>query len=152
MMFYRLLILLLISSPALALDGRVVAVADGDTITILDAGNNLTKVRLHGVDAPEKSQPFGTASKHHLSIMIFGKHVSVTDKGLDKYRRTLGVVYLDGRDINAQMVADGYAWAYVKYSWDYEAAEGDARQAQCGLWVGADPVPPWEWRRSSRKR
>lgn len=151
-MLYRLLILLLLTSPAFALDGRVVAVADGDTLTVLDANNHSTKVRMQGIDAPEKAQAFGQASKRHLSGLVFGKTITVDARGQDKYRRTLGAVILGGRDINAQMVHDGYAWAYLRYSQDYAAAESEARQARRGLWADADPVAPWEFRRASKDR
>lgn len=145
-----LALLLAFTLPAFALDGLVVGVSDGDTVSIIDAQRNRHKVRLHGIDAPEKAQPFGQVAKRHLSDLVYGKTVTVVEKGQDKYRRTLGVVMLNGNDVNALMVRDGLAWAYRKYSRDYEQQEGEARTARRGLWGDSDPVPPWDWRRARR--
>lgn len=146
-------ILLLVTSAWCAaaepLTGKVVRIADGDTITVLDAANAQHKVRLQGIDAPERGQPFGTKAREGLAAMVMGKAVTVHDDGKDKYGRTLGRIEIEGRDVNRQMVADGLAWHYVKFSRDARlaAAERDARAARRGLWADAAPVPPWEWRK-----
>ncbi len=141
-------------SLADTLHGRVVAVADGDTLTILDASNQQFKIRLTGIDAPEKKQPFGQVSKQHLASMVFGKPVAVEWFKKDKYQRTLGKILLDGRDVNREQIKSGMAWHYKKYEKEqpkedrqpYSDAETEARQRMIGIWGDAAPVPPWEFR------
>jgi len=145
------------SSHALAdFIGVVVGIADGDTITVLDDDKGLHKVRLTGIDAPEKKQAFGTRSKQSLSDLVFNKAVTVETNKRDRYGRELGKVVVDGRDVNLEQIRAGMAWHYKIYertqttidSQAYAEAEANAKSAKHGLWVGADPTPPWEWRRS----
>ena len=133
-------------TPALALIVKVVSAHDGDTITILQDKQQI-KVRLFGIDAPELKQPYGKKSKQFLASLIAGQVVEVEPKGKDRYKRTLGIIYYKGQDINAQMVANGYAWAYVKYSRIYVDQEKTARENKHGLWQSNDPTPPWVWRK-----
>ena len=128
--------------------GKVIRVADGDTITILDPSNTQLKIRLNKIDAPEKSQAFGQRSKQHLSDIVFGRSVTVTWDETDRYGRILGTVWLDGRDINLQMVRDGFAWHYKRYDSTpaYAQAETDARASRRGLWADPDPTPPEQFR------
>lgn len=128
--------------------GRVVAVADGDTITVEIAdGSNIT-VRLHGVDAPEGGQDFGNRAKQFTSRMAFGKSVRLVIKDHDRYGRTVARVLVDGDDLCIAIVRAGLAWHYRQYSDDLElaAAEREAQAARRGLWVRSDAVPPWEYR------
>lgn len=127
-----------------ALSGKVVSVHDGDTITILMEEKQV-KVRLFGIDAPELKQPFGRKSKEFLASMIAGQIVKVEKNGNDRYGRTIGTIYLDGADINAQVVENGYAWAYRRFSKKYAPQESEAKFEKRGLWRD-DPIPPWEWR------
>ena len=129
-----------------ALSGRVVSIHDGDTITILQNKTQI-KVRLFGIDAPELKQPYGKKSKQFLANLIAGEVVEVEENGKDRYKRTIGTVYLNGKDINAQMVANGYAWAYRKFSKKYTPQESQAKKQRLGLWQDKEPIPPWEWRR-----
>ena len=137
------------------LSGRVVAVHDGDTITVLDTNRTQHKIRLAGIDAPELKQAFGSRSKQNLSSLIYNRQVTVDWQKHDRYGRTVGVVLVDGHDVNLEQVRAGMAWWYRQYARDqspadrrlYEAAENDARTAKRGLWVDANPVPPWKWRR-----
>lgn len=129
-----------------AFNGKVVSIHDGDTITILQ-NKEQTKVRLFGIDAPEKKQDYGQRSKQFLASLVAGQVVEVEPKGKDRYRRTLGIIHFKGQDINAQMVLNGYAWAYVKYSKMYVDQEKTARENKRGLWQSSDPTPPWEWRK-----
>ena len=99
----------------LTLSGRVVRIADGDTITVLDASNTQHRIRLQGIDAPESKQDFGTQSKKKLSGLIFGKDVEVVYEKTDQYGRLLGKVLLDGKDINLEQVRSGMAWHYKEY-------------------------------------
>lgn len=142
------------SAFAEALHGRVVAVADGDTITILTANKDQIKVRLTEIDAPEKGQPYGQKSKQALSDLVFKKDVTISSKSKDRYGRTLGRVFVNDKDVNLYMVANGYAWAYTKYLTDpsIKDAENKARDKSLGLWgLQADQImPPWEWRRAKR--
>lgn len=99
------------------------------------------------MDAPEKKQPYGAAAKRYLSEMIAGKTVQVKEHGKDRYKRTLGTVYLGGKDINEILVLSGYAWAFTKYSKIYKAQEWQARSKGRGLWVDKNPVKPEIWRK-----
>ena len=151
MIFLRIQALLLLLSFSLWAEeivGRVVRVADGDTITVLTAGNMQEKIRFHGIDAPEKDQAFGQKSKQRLSDYVFGKDVTVTWKSKDKYGRILGTVWLGSTDINLQMLRDGYAWHYKRFDSNptYAAAELEARQNRRGLWVDPNPIPPEDFR------
>ena len=136
------------------LNGTVVGVIDGDTITVLDKSNNEHKVRLMGIDAPEKSQAFGNLAKQTLSNYIYKKEVSVEYKKLDKYKRIVGKVTLYGQDICLKMIVDGMAWHYTEYEKEqsktdrelYREAEAKAREVNLGLWVEKQPVSPWIFR------
>ena len=130
------------------LRGRVVSVADGDTITVLDASNTQHKIRLFAIDAPERSQAFGQKSKEQLSGYVFGKDVTVQWKSKDKYGRILGTIFVGSTDINLQMVRDGYAHHYKRYDSTpvYAAAEADARQNRRGLWADPNPISPEDYR------
>ena len=141
------------------LSGRVVRLADGDTITVLDANNTQHRIRLQGIDAPESHQDFGTQSKKNLSGMVFGKDVIVVYEKSDQYGRLIGKVLLDGRDINLEQIRDGMAWHYKEYEREqsaedreiYARAEDEARSASRGLWRAANPVEPSEFRREERQ-
>lgn len=139
------LAILVIASPLFALSGKVVSIHDGDTITVLQDKQQV-KVRLFGIDAPELKQPYGKKSKRFLANLIAGKVVEVEENGKDRYKRTIGTIYLNGTDINAQMVENGYAWAYRKFSKKYTPQESQAKKQRLGLWRDKEPIPPWEWR------
>jgi endonuclease YncB( thermonuclease family) len=141
------------SGGALAaeLRGRVVGVTDGDTLTLLVPGPREVRVRLVEIDAPERRQPWGQRSRQALASLVFGRDVRVVSSGFDRYGRVLGRVYAGGRDVNAEMVRQGAAWAYREYLTDSRlvALEREARRARRGLWSlpSGDTVPPWAWRR-----
>jgi len=150
-MWVRVLLTMLalaLSSPVWAdFTGVVVGVADGDTITVL-RDNEQVKVRLAEIDAPEKAQAFGSKSKQALSALVFNKQVFVVDQGKDKYKRTIGRVYQGDIDVSAKQVRMGMAWVYRKYSKDKRllSLENQAREQRLGLWIDAEPIPPWAWR------
>lgn len=124
--------------------GRVVGVADGDTITVL-VGVEPRRVRLAGIDAPEKGQPFGQRAKQAVGRLVFGRTVKVVVRGQDRYGRTLGEVLLpDGASLNERLVEEGWAWHYIRYSKDQRLAEREAaaRRSRRGLWVDPRAVPP----------
>lgn len=153
-------VLLLFVSVARAetLDGYVVAVSDGDTITVLDAKRQQYKIRLAGIDAPEKAQAFGERSKRHLAVLVFNKQVTVEWDKFDRYRRTVGKVLVNGTDANLEQIKAGMAWWYEKYRKEqspddqksYRVAEQQARMQRTGLWRDNNPLPPWDWRKTRR--
>ena len=148
--------LMLAALPAWAetLHGKVVGVADGDTLTILSPNSTQTRIRLFGIDAPEKSQAFGHKSKVSLSDLVFGRDVDVVVETQDRYGRTVGTVIHRGSDVNLEQVRRGMAWVYLKYSRDpnYLEAETGARTTHRGLWIDEDPMPPWVYRHGEANR
>lgn len=135
--------------------GRVVGVTDGDTVTVLDSGKVQHKIRLAGIDAPEKKQAFGNRSKESLSDLVFNKPVTVDTGKADRYGREVGKIIVNGLDANLEQVKRGFAWHYKAYRREqsandrklYDFAESEARAAKRGLWRDAEPIPPWEWRK-----
>jgi endonuclease YncB( thermonuclease family) len=129
-------------------EGKVVALADGDTITVL-RDRTQVKIRLEGIDAPEKNQAFGNKAKAALSVHVFRKLVTVNATGTDRYGRTLARVIIDGQDVSALMVREGFAWHYKEYSDDEDLAklEEQARADKVGLWSEENALPPWEFRK-----
>ncbi len=145
----------LLASQTLAADftGRVVGVADGDTITVLHNGKG-ERIRLHGIDCPEKRQAFGKRAKQLTSNLVFGKTVTVQAVDRDRYGRTVGVVLLpDGRSLNHELVRAGLAWMYRRYTNDQSLSdlEEEARVARRGLCSDPHAVPPWDWRGLSKR-
>ena len=183
MAFKKILALCLMLAPTLFAEeiaGRVVRVADGDTITVLAAPGGTCsvassnrrrdgvlvggiqrsdsapavehKIRLHGIDAPERGQAFGNAAKNHLSSLVVGRNVRVKWKSRDEYGRILGVVYLNDRDVNLEMLKAGFAWHYKRFDSTpaYARAESEARTAKKGLWADKNPIRPEQFRHSDR--
>ncbi len=148
------------AAKAAALKGQVVAISDGDTITVLDADRRQHRIRLAGIDAPEKGQPFGWRSRQSLAGMVFGKAVIVQWEKRDQYDRVLGRIKVEATqmDVNLEQIKSGMAWHYRHYAKDqpdaertaYAQAEQQARKQNVGLWADKNPVPPWEWRRLRR--
>ncbi|WP_437187883.1 thermonuclease family protein [Planctomicrobium sp. SH668] len=128
--------------------GKVVAVTNGDTVNVL-IDRTEVKVRLEGIDAPERKQAFGSQAKQHLSDLVFGETVQLHVTGKDRYRRILGTLVSDGVDINLQMITGGMAWHYEYYNSEkrYAAAQVEAKEAKRGLWADPMPLPPWEFRK-----
>ncbi|CAD7288256.1 thermonuclease family protein [Campylobacter suis] len=147
---YSLFILL--PSLLFALSGKVIKVSDGDTVTILDNSYTQHRIRLNGIDAPEKKQAYGNKARLFLSDMIAGQMVSVQEHKKDRYGRIVGTIYFNNYDINEQMVLNGYAWAYVKYDKKYKLHEIQAKKQGLGLWQDKNPIPPWEFRKLKIKR
>lgn len=151
------LLLALAASCAWAdtLTGRVVAVLDGDTITVLDASRQEHRIRLSGIDAPEKAQSFGQASKQALSDQIYDRQVEVETSKRDKYGREIGKVRIGGADANLEQIRRGLAWHYKRFQNEqpledrlaYLQAEDEARAARRGLWSEPGAVAPWDWRK-----
>lgn len=157
-MNWKLLIVCLLfvqSTYAEVLSGRVVGVADGDTITVLYNTNTQHKIRLNGIDAPEKKQAFGNVSKKSLSDMVFGKQVDVEWNKVDRYGRKVGKVMLNDEDVNLEQIKLGLAWFFRKYQSDlvpadrvaYAQAQQEAEEGRLGLWLEQNPIAPWDFRK-----
>jgi len=144
-------------------EGKVIRIADGDTITFLDSNNKQHRVRLAGIDAPEKGQPYGNTSKKRLRELVAGKEVRVEFQKYDRYSRIVGKVLVTpidcsncGKtlDVGLAQITSGMAWWYRKYAHEqspedqgrYEFAEQEAKAKKVGLWQDKNPMPPWEFR------
>ena len=168
---YRCIVLvglILVSTVAVAdVEGKVTAVIDGDTIRVLDSGARLHKIRLTGIDAPERGQAFADASRKHLAMLVAGKVVRVESSKTDRYGRLLGKVRVRPvdcdscdrtLDANLAQIQAGMAWWYYHYAREqaeqdrqsYKAAVERAQQQRIGLWSQAGAIPPWSWRRGVR--
>lgn len=148
-----MLLLQSLSANATVITGRVVGIADGDTLTILDANNNQYKTRLAEIDAPEKKQSFGNNSKQNLSSLCYGKQATITTSKNDQYNRVIGYVNCDGINANKHQVQTGMAWAYKQYVKDPEfyRLEIDAKTNKRGLWVDSNPIEPWKFRKQAKQ-
>ncbi|MDD2467154.1 MAG: thermonuclease family protein [Desulfobulbus sp.] len=145
-----------LSFAAEAVPVKVVSVTDGDTIKVV-ANNSQIKIRLYGIDAPEKSQPFGQASAAALKSLITGRNITVENIDQDRYGRTVALVFADGASVNQAMVRAGYAWVYSQYCTlsfcsNWSQNQQSAQSAQLGLWKDAAPMPPWEWRHGGEQQ
>ena len=164
-----LLALVISAAQAATLEGRVVRVADGDTLTVLDSQKRQYTIRINGVDAPEKGQPFGDRSRQNLAHYVAGKDVRVDWHKKDQYGRLVGQIWVappdcptcpKTLDVGLAQVRDGLAWHYKRFELEqtpkdrvrYGKAEHEARSKRVGLWQDKEPVAPWEWRRRGRER
>ncbi|SDP81883.1 thermonuclease family protein [Desulforhopalus singaporensis] len=156
---YLLTLIIILVLPlqisAQTITGKVVGIADGDTITILDAEKNQHKIRFYGIDCPESKQAFGRAAKRHTSNITARKTAQVEVYDTDRYGRAVGVVTVDGVNVNQSLIENGLAWQYLRYCrasfcGKWKDIEGRARAKQLGLWKDADPIPPWQWRKGSK--
>lgn len=145
-------------ASAATFTAKVVGVTDGDTVTVLDKTQHEYKIRLSGIDAPEKKQAFGMRSKQSLSDLVFDQIVTVEVEKHDLYGRGIGKILIGNQDVNLTQVSRGFAWHYKQYQKEqtgsdrklYSFAEQDARTAKRGLWNDAAPMPPWEYRHDKR--
>lgn len=157
MVWKSLVVILLFAQSAYAevLSGRVVGIADGDTVTVLDIAKTQHKIRLGGIDAPEKKQAFGNVSKKSLSDMVYDKNVDVEWHKEDRYGRKVGKILIDGVDVNLEQIKRGMAWFYKKYKGEliqedriaYVQAQQQAEAEKIGLWRDPEPIPPWDFRK-----
>lgn len=152
--------LLALPSQAELISGRVVHVADGDTVTVLDAGKVQHKIRLAGIDAPEKSQAYGERSRESLAELVANRTVIVDTDKQDRYGRRVGKILLDGKDVNIEQIRRGLAWFYRHYDRElsdadrqsYDREEVEAKDHRRGLWADPQPIPPWEFRAGGRRQ
>lgn len=151
-----LFLCLLLASPNLlgkALTGKVIKIADGDTLTILTSNKHKERIRLVEIDAPERHQAFGQQSKQSLANLCFHKIAKINYEARDRYGRILGAVFCNRINANKAQITNGMAWAYVKYVKDKSlfSLENKARENKIGLWQDKNPIPPWEFRRAKKK-
>ncbi len=154
------LVFLSLAASADLLTGKVVKITDGDTLYVLDANYQEHKIRLAGIDAPERKQAYGLASRKHLASIVAGKQVTVEYQKRDRYGRIVWKVLVDGVDTCLEQVKAGFAWHYKKYQHEqsledqrlYADAEIRAREGRLGLWRENNPNPPWEYRRLYRSQ
>jgi micrococcal nuclease len=147
------LFLLACSVRAEQLNGYVTEITDGDTIVVLDADHRQRKIRLAGIDAPERHQAFGSRSTENIARLTFNKNVTVVWKKEDR-GRPIGKVTVNGVDVSLEQVKAGMAWWYRKYAKEqspsdrrlYEQAEQQAQAQRLGLWADKNPTPPWDFR------
>jgi endonuclease YncB( thermonuclease family) len=147
-----------LQAEAAQLNGKVVGISDGDTITLLDDQQVQHKIRLAGIDAPEKKQAFGERSKQALSDCAYGKQATVDYDKKDKYGRTVGKVLVDGKDCNIKQISLGLAWHYKKYASEqpvadreaYAMQEQTAKAQRIGLWSEQTAMAPWDYRKLKR--
>lgn len=138
--------------------GIIVAISDGDTVTLLDGSKQQHKIRLSGIDAPERKQAFGTVSRQSLASLVFGKQVTAECPKTDRYGRWICTIEVDGTDANLAQVTAGMAWHYKAYMRDqrpadreiYAKAEERAKREKRGLWADRNPLAPWEFRKAKR--
>lgn len=156
--------------PIRSVEGMVTRVSDGDTVNVQNVSGTKLRVRLYGIDAPEtekrnkktgwvskRGQPYGEESWRALETKVSGKWVKVEVLDIDRYRRLVSIIWLMGRNINREMVAEGLAWAYrqyldTPYASDFIDHEDKARARGVGLWKQPNPEPPWEFRKRMRVR
>jgi endonuclease YncB( thermonuclease family) len=146
------------AASAAELDGTVVAISDGDTLTLIGTDKRQHRIRLDGIDAPERTQPYGQRARQSLAQLAYGRAAIVNCPKVDRYGREVCRVTIDGVDVGLEQIRRGLAWHYVKYAHEqravdrarYAQAESEARARSAGLWSFEDPVPPWDYRRGER--
>ena len=150
------IILLIIPCPSWAWSGRVIGIADGDTITVLRDGKQQVKIRLYGIDTPEKGQAFSKKARQFTAKLVHGKVVEIEPVDIDRYGGTVGIVKVEDVILNEELVRDGFAWVYPQYCHrpicnTWYLLEMNAHDAKKGLWADLHATPPWEFRRNKRK-
>ncbi len=133
--------------------GKVIKIVDGDTYDILLDNNTTKRIRMDGIDAPERGMPFYKVAKDYLGQICFGKSVRILQTNTDRYGRAIAKSYLGDSELGLLMVEAGYAWHYKKYSSDEQlaSAEMEARNKRIGLWSDENPIAPWNWRKFSKQ-
>ena len=144
--------LMTLAAGAQTITGRVVTVYDGDTFTLLRDDMTQLKIRINGIDAPEKSQAYGRRSKEYLASLIASRRVTARVCSTDRYGRLICRVKHNGKDISLEMIRSGYAWHYSHFdnTPEYARAEKEAREAHRGLWADPHPMNPYEYRRTTK--
>jgi endonuclease YncB( thermonuclease family) len=135
------------------LRGKAVGISDGDTFRLLMEDNKNIRVRLHGIDAPEKGQDYSTQARQALSDLVFSKEVAVIQKTKDRYGRVVGIVYHGDTNVNEELLKTGMVWHYTEYDKNpkWASLQTKAKEQNAGLWSKPDPTPPWQWRKTRRE-
>jgi len=146
---------LVLPYPAWAWSGKVIGVADGDTINVL-RDKHPEKIRLYGIDCPEKRQAFGNRAKQFTSQLVFGKVVDVEPVTTDRYGRTVAFVRVENINVNEELIKEGLGWVYIRYCKlplcaKWQGLESEAKFGKLGLWREQGEIPPWEFRRQKRR-
>ncbi len=149
MKLLSLLLLLLLTSVSDSFTGKVVRVIDGDTIEVLTDDNKPVRVRLEGIDCPERRQPFTNVATNLTKQLCASKMVTIVKSGKDRYGRILGFIFVDDVNVNKELLRNGLAWHYKYFNGDKELAELEqqAREKKIGIWSEPNPVAPWNFRR-----
>ena len=156
MLTMTLLFMLLMPSWCSAWQGKVIFVLDGDSIKVLHNGRE-EEVRLYGIDSPEKDQAYGQKARDLTRALVAGRKVEVQTKDVDSYGRTVGLVYVDGSNLNEQIVRNGYAWVYPHFCEEsfchqWSLFEAEARNQKKGMWNEPGIIPPWQWRHQNEQK
>jgi micrococcal nuclease len=146
---------LLLTCPAWAWSGKVIGIADGDTITVLH-DKQPQKIRLYGIDCPEKRQPFGNKAKQFTSELVFGKLVDIEPVATDRYGRAVAFVRVENITVNEELIKEGLGWVYVRYCKlplcaEWQSLQLAAQHEKRGLWRHSGEIPPWEFRRQKKR-
>ena len=151
---FPLLFLVHVLLHAQVLKAKVVKISDGDTFTALLDNNQKIRVRLHGIDCPEKGQDFANVAKEYISSLIAGKSITILPTKTDRYSRTVAIVKVDTTNVNESLLRAGLAWHYKEYDHTprWAALEHEARNHHRKIWSAKDPTPPWQWRKRKRAR
>ena len=154
-LYLAVIFLLVLPYPSWGWSGKVIGVADGDTITVL-RDKQPYKIRLYGIDCPEKRQPFGKRAKQFTSELVFGKIVEIEPVATDRYGRTVAFVRIENTSVNEELIKEGLAWVYARYCKlplciEWQRLELAAQTQKRGLWGDSNHIPPWEFRRQKRK-
>lgn len=153
--FYALLVLLLSTGRAVAWEGIVVKIIDGDSLTVQRNGK-MYKIRLYGIDTPEYRQPYSNKAKQFTKRLAYGQMVTVAEKDVDRYGRIVALVVRRDKLVNRELVREGLAWYYPKYCRDQplcgelQQLERKARKERRGIWRDENPVSPWDWKRQQK--
>ena len=155
MVWLALAFFLVLPCPVWAWSGKVIGVADGDTITVLN-DKHPVKIRLYGIDCPEKRQLFGKRAKQFTSDLVSGKDVDIEPIAIDRYGRTVAFVRVENVTVNEELIKEGLAWVYVRYCKlpscvEWQSLELAAQTEKRGLWGDSNHIAPWEYRRQKRK-
>lgn len=135
------------------IEGKVIGIIDGDTFDLLNDSNKTYRIRMEGIDAPEKGMPFYQVAKKHLGSLCFGQRVAMRITQSESGNRKIGFTYISaGTELSHEMIRAGLAWHFVKYNADQDLAalEQEARKERRGLWKDPNPLPPWEIRKIRR--
>lgn len=147
---------IVLPSLCFGFNAKVVNISDGDTVTVLTDANIQVKIRLYGIDTPEKGQAFGQKAKEFTAKSVSGKIVTIDEIDRDRYGRTVGIISANGTILNEELLKNGLAWQYERYCnrpecLHWKQYEIQAKKTKIGLWSENSPTPPWDFRKNKRE-